>query len=134
MKFVLDECVPARFAEVLRILYPSRSYTIEHLIELGYAATPDQTWIADLPSDEHCVIVTRDTAMHRSVLERAAWKSAGHIVIYLAKSWGEARFDEQSWRIIRWWPVITETAFRSNRGIAYRVPFSGTPKKLKQYD
>lgn len=135
MKFVLDECVPARFAVVLRILFPSHAYTIEHLVEdLGYAATPDPTWIAELPDNEQCVIVTRDTAMHRAVLERAAWKRAGHVVIFLAGQWGPALFYEQAWRIVRWWPAIVETVFKSDRGVAYKVPWSGTPKPLKQYD
>lgn len=135
MKFVFDECLPARFTQVLRIVFSQDSTQIAHLVDdLGFGGVADPVWLSKIGAGEPCVLITRDSALRRVYIERAAWQKAGHVVFFLPKQWRHAKFVDTTWMLIRWWPVIAEAAPLARPGIAYRVPFRAKPSSLYPFD
>jgi len=110
LNFLFDNNLPLRLARAISALDGSESTAIVHLRDRFPADTKDTQWIAELGTEGGWVIVSADQRIFRNKHEREAWRSSGMTAFFLAKGWGNQQFWEQAWRLVRWWPRITEIA------------------------
>lgn len=135
MKFLLDENLPPRMARILNELEDESPHQVLHLAaDLGLQGVADVDWFEKLAQDQEWVIITHDSGIRKNPHELAAWTSQGHIVLFLARGWQHQSFQEQAWRLMRWWPALVKVAERAKGGDAYIVPFQGSPSKVEKLD
>ncbi|MEE8434067.1 MAG: hypothetical protein V3S64_04690 [bacterium] len=130
MNFLLDECFPFRFVQMLRPLCEREGDSIQHLVtDLGFRGVEDEEWIGKLDPDVQWVLLTRDDKLAKLKLQRDAWRQQGIIGFFFAKQWSHATHNEVAWRLVRWWPTLIEIAERAGPGFGYRIPWQGEPKR-----
>lgn len=81
-----------------------------------------------LSNEGEWVVITHDN--FNKGLEREALRRAGLLVFFLDKSWGNHRFWDKAYQLVRWWPRIIEQSEGIQGGAAFRVGwnFSGRGK------
>jgi len=130
LKFLLDNNLPPALARALNQLTTSQdtTHTVEALKNKFPANTPDEIWIKQLADEGGWVIISHDK--FRKAAEPEVLRRAGLIVFLLGKSWGNIRFWDKAYHLVRWWPAIMDQSERVSGGAAYEVPlrFSGKGK------
>jgi hypothetical protein len=72
--------------------------------------TPDTVWLETLGrEDPPWVVVCGDGAILTRPAERAALEEADLSFVCFARSWMKMSFDDQAWRLIRYWNKIAGT-------------------------
>ena len=131
MKFYFDECFSFRLVDAINSLVQPSPYDIVHIgRDMGWSGLPDTEWIRKLSNDEENFILTRDLHQRTRQAERIAWMQANAVMFFFPKQWIHEIGLGQAWKIIRWWTEIERTARYSPKGVAYRIPFRGTPSRL----
>ena len=133
MIFIFDENFSDKLTRGLQQIYETKLYSIKHLAyDLGFGGVADPRWLPQLPKNEQSILLTKDYHIQRRPHERKAWADAGLITFFFKEGWFYELGDEQSWRMVRWFPVIVETTSRAKIGDVYQVPFNGTLQGLKK--
>lgn len=132
MKFVLDENLPPRMARILNELCADNEHEVVHLAtDLGLRGVADTEWFSQLDKDHEWAIITHDFGIKRNPHELMAWQAQGHVVFFLAKGWQHVGFMDQVWPLVRWWPVLLDTAISADRPSSFIVPFKSVPSRLE---
>ena len=116
-------------ARAVSALAAAQDITVAHLTDRFDPATRDVEWMRTL-RDEGWVIVSGDTRIWRSPAERAAWHEAGLTAFFLDETWSNRKFWTKSVEIVRWFPIVIETAKACAPGSGFRLPFQGREPKL----
>ncbi len=102
MRFFLDNTLPPRFSEVLRLLEGPDGNSVVHLRSKFPPDTPDVTWIKSLAIEKDWVIVSGDLRISQNEFERLAWLESGLTAFFLAKGWSSLPLWDQAWRLVKW--------------------------------
>lgn len=128
MRFFLDNNLSPTYCALLRALDPDKK--IHHLRERWPPSTHDDVWLPALAAEGDWVVLSGDVRISKSAKLREAWKAAAPklTTFFLAPGWTNLGFWEQAWRIVRWWPLITEQSDRMEPGAVFLVPAGGAFK------
>ena len=121
LTYVLDEnwaSIPALLKQA-RAVASDRTTTLKALdIPVG-ALDPDV--LKQLGKLDRPVLLTRDSSMLGSVVQRGAWREAGVNLFLFGKRWGQLPLGELVRRMVFLWPSIVDQAEASAPGVAWRV-------------
>lgn len=120
MRFFLDNCLPPRLAKCLHVL-SSPEHSVTHLRQKFDADVSDPVWIGALSKEGNWVLISADKRITRNPQNRAAWLKSGLTGFFLDKGWSNKGFDEQAWRLVRWWPDIVRGANMVKPGAGFIV-------------
>jgi hypothetical protein len=112
-------------AKAIGELARSQQIEIVHLSDRFERNIADVDWISTI-GREDWIVVSGDVRISRNPVERAAWQEAGFTVFFLDDGWSSRNFWTQAAELIRWWPIIIETARNCARGSGFRLPFKGS--------
>ena len=84
----------------------------------------DDVWIPQLGRNGW-TLISIDRNQLRKPEERAALRAGGAIAFYMAKTFDHLPFMEQAWRLVKFWPAITDAAERTRQGQCYLVRTNG---------
>jgi hypothetical protein len=116
-------------AKALQELAKAQRVEIVHLSDRFDRSVRDVDWISTI-GKEGWIVVSGDSRISRNPIERAAWHEAGFTVFFLDDGWANRNFWTQASELVRWWPIITETAKSCKAGSGFRLPFKGTQSQL----
>ncbi len=122
-------------SQAIGALAKSQGTEVIHLSDRFHdRSIPDVEWILAI-REEGWIIISGDT---RSPAERAAWHESGLTAFFLDDSWARRKFWVQAGELVRWWPIVMDTAKDCASGSGYRLPFKGdkpiliyTPQKSR---
>ena len=129
MKLFFDNCIAIGIAQAIARLAQTQRISVEHLQDRFPPGTPDPEWIRALQGED-IVIVSGDTRIAKNPINCAAWKESQLTAFFLDEDWARAKFWTQAAELVRWCPVIIDTAKRGRRGAGYRLPIKGSKPKL----
>ncbi len=129
MQLFFDSCVARAMADAVASLARAQRIEVVHLTQEFAPSTPDVEWITALRGRD-VVLVSGDTRITRNPVERAAWQESGLTAFFLDDGWASKKFWVQAGELVRWCPVIIDTARTCAQGSGYRLPFKGTEPKL----
>lgn len=121
MKFFFDNNLSPRLAQAVSILVDS-SYTIQHLRDRFPPDIKDEEWIHALGQEGKWVVISGDLRIYRNRHQREAWRRTGLTAFFLASGWIKLSLLDQSWRFLRWWPMIEEQTKLVQPGAVFEVP------------
>lgn len=90
----------------------------------------DLVWIPELGKNGW-TLISVDHNQTRRPEERAALKKAGATAFYLAKSFIALPFEQQAWRLVKFWPDIADAAEAATGGGCYQVRINGKIEPIK---
>jgi hypothetical protein len=126
VRFFLDNCIAPAMAEALTALARAQGIEVFHLSQLFDRATTDVVWIQSLRQEGDWIIISGDLRITKSPAEREAWRESGLTAFFLADNWSSRKFWVQAPELIRWFPIIVETAKSCNPGSGFLLKFQGT--------
>jgi hypothetical protein len=129
VKFFLDNCVSVAMARALRELAKAQSLEVVHLSDRFSRDITDVEWIGALEPKEW-VIVSGDSRISRNRAEKAAWHESGLTAFFLDDGWASRKFWVQAAELVRWWPVIVETARTCTPGSGFLLKFKASDPRL----
>jgi len=132
LKFFIDANIAPHLARGLAALSKPQSIEVVHLHDKFPASTKDEVWLKELGKEKSWTIVSGDYRIATNPVVREAWKEAGLTTFFLQKGWTNIKFWEQSWKLVRWWPTIIDTARTIQPPKTFWVPLAGN--KLKLFD
>ncbi len=116
-------------ADAVALLARAQRIEVVHLSEQFDPSTPDIEWIRALRGQD-VVLISGDARITRNPVERAAWQESGLTAFFLDDGWASKKFWVQAAELVRWCPIIIETARSCAPGSGYRLPFKGAEPKL----
>jgi hypothetical protein len=130
VKFFLDNCISKAMAVAIAAIGKSQGIEIVHLTEIFDAKTPDTVWIPGIKGMGF-VVVSGDPRISRNPANRAAWLESGLTAFFLDHGWMDKKLWVQAAELIRWWPIIMDTAKECTPGSGFLLPFKGSvPRKI----
>ena len=129
MNFFVDNNISPAIANALSSLSQREGVKVVPLREKFPPSVEDRVWLESLGKERNWVILSGDISITRKPHEHLAWQQCGLTAFFLQKGWMGIRFWDQSWKLVKWWPTIIETAKRFETGHLFSVPVKG--KKLK---
>lgn len=132
MRAILDNNLPWRIAAALHVLVEPDGHEVRHLRQKFPESTPDAVWLRQLGDESGWVVISGDMRILRNRHEREVWRQAGLVAFFLARGWLKARYLEQAYRLIQWWPQIVEQAALVEAGAAFEVPLRLGSGKFRQ--
>jgi hypothetical protein len=128
LKFFFDNQLSPHLAEMIQALAKPEGHEVAHLRTKFSANTPDTEWIQALSQEGGWIVICGDLNILRTRAERPVWKAAGLVGFFLKKGWMSQPPWEQAWRLVKWWPSITEQARLATPGSTYGVQLNFTGK------
>lgn len=122
MKVLLDENLPPRLAQVLRLLAAPDDHLIVHLRERFPAATTDVEWLSALAGDPTWAVLTNDQRLRGRPHEIAAWRRAGLVGVVLPSRFNQADLWEKCAILVRWWPFVVRALEAAPPGAMLAIP------------
>ena len=132
MNFLLDETLPPKLARILALVNDSPAHQIFHLTDHFQSGTIDTIWLSSLDSNFRWAILTHDLNLLNVPQQYSAWIKEGHTIFFLARHWHKIGFIDQVWMVVRWWPMILQTATVSKPRETFEIPFKSSPSRLKK--
>jgi hypothetical protein len=130
VRLFFDNTVSRAVVQALALLAQAQGVEVRHLLDRFAASTPDLEWISKLREEGDWVIVSGDTRISRSVAERAAWHESGLTAFFLGDGFSSRKFWVQAGELVKWCPIIVDTAKRCTTGSGFLLPFKGSEPKL----
>jgi len=127
MKFFFDNNLSKHLAHAMNLLCESDGDQVVALRDKFPQDATDLKWITDLGMERDWVIVSVDHGLFRKELEGVALRRSGLTAFFLAKGWGNKKFWEFAYSLMRWWPEIASAA-KTNKGRIFEVPARLTGK------
>lgn len=121
MKFFIDNCLSPKYPTILGALDHGEVTSLRQHFPVD---TIDEVWIPAIGS-QGWVLITKDRSQRADPAEREALRKAGVISFYLAKTFDHQKFDDQVWRVVRFWPAICSAARGAKKGACFRVTING---------
>ena len=116
-------------ARAMRELAHAQSCDVIHLSDRFPRDVPDSEWIRAI-RDEGWVIVSGDTRISRNKVERAVWHESGLTAFFLDDGWSSKKFWVQAAELVRWWPIIVDTARSCRVGCGFLLKFKAKEPRL----
>lgn len=116
-------------ARAVAELARAQGIEVIHLSDRFARSTPDIEWIQQL-RDEGWIIISGDPRISRNPAEREAWHESGMTAFFLDNGWANKKFWVQAAEIVRWFPIIVETAKECSVGAGFILPFQGKEPKI----
>ena len=129
MNFFADNNISPAIADALSSLSQREGVEVVPLRKKFPASVDDRVWLESLGKERNWVILSGDFSITRKPHEHLAWQQCGLTGFFLQRGWMHIRFWDQSWKLVKWWPTIIETAKRFETGHSFSVPVNGS--KLK---
>lgn len=128
MRFFLDNCLSPKFARALDALEGGEGHRVHHLVDKfpDRRDIPDREWIRALAEERDWVIVSGDPRITRNAAEREAWLESGLTAFFLGKGWMTVRLWDQAWKLVQWWPRITDQAAKVQPPAGFVIPVRGS--------
>lgn len=130
MRFFFDNNIAVKIARAVAELASAQGIEVVHLTDRFDQAVRDIDWISALREEGDWVIVSGDIRISKSRAERAAWHESGLTAFFLDENWPRKRFWVQSLELVKWFPIIVETAGQCAPGSGYKLPSQGKAPKL----
>lgn len=127
MKFFFDNDLPLRLARAMNTLCGPDGDSVTGLRDKFSQDATDVVWVADLAKEGDWIIVSVDHGLFRKTVEGEALRKSGLTAFFLSKGWGNKRFWEFAYSLMRWWPEIVAAGARY-RGCLFEVPARLTGK------
>ncbi len=120
MIFFTDECVPAKFAELLEVF--DRRHEIRAHKDYFEQGTPDRRWIEELGtwSPKPAILAGDGRILQRSA-ELAALQEADLTFVLLEKGWTKLPWHDQAWKIIKAWPAVVQNVEKARKPSVFSV-------------
>lgn len=129
MKFFFDANLPPRVARALAQLERD-----SEIVCLGDRPdlpgdTQDNALLSLLEKEGKWIVVTRDRGKKDG--DWHVWMATGLTVFFLTKAWGGMEGREISWRLLKFWDRIEQTASESPSGTKFSVGKDGTILRVR---
>jgi hypothetical protein len=122
LKVFFDNNLSPHLAHALDVLLGPEGDQVVHLTDRFRRDTEDREWLGALGGEGGWVVISADRRIHRSRIEREAWRRSGIVVFFLGAQWARLRTLEIAWRLLRWWPRIEEQARIVSPPAAFELP------------
>lgn len=129
MKVFLDNCISLAMARAVKELAKAQGIEVIHLSERFPRNTPDALWLSEL-GEEGWIVVSGDTRISRSKVERLAWHESELTVFFLDDGWSSRNFWVQAAELVRFFPEILMKAKEYPSGAGFLLKFKA--KDLRQ--
>lgn len=127
MNFFFDNCISPRIAEAIQILEGDQAHVVIALRRKFPQGAGDAQWIRQLAQENrNWVVVSGDTRISRNRHEREAWLESRLTFFFWAPGWLQIDLWQQAWKMIKWWPAITDQAARIAPGAGFMIPVKGS--------
>ena len=119
MRFFVDNNLSKQMAQGMKAF----GENVDHLQDHFPNDAPDTEWLEYIGSNEF-FLITRDDRIRKNPAEIAAFKNHGVGAFFLGgKSRNRCQLIQQ---LVRNWPRIKETASKTKKPFAFRIPPTGT--------
>ena len=125
MKCLFDNNMPPKLAKTLSFLEGDDGIIVEHLKEKFPSNISDIEWISKLSKEGNWFVITQDNRIRKKNHEKKAWQEAHIPIVFLQKSWVKQNFWETTWRLIRYWPKLKESIYRSRKKESFELSING---------
>lgn len=122
MRFFLDNCISLAMARAVKELASAKGIEVIHLSDRFARDTPDPIWLSELGA-EGWIIVSGDTRISKSKVERLAWHESGLTVFFLDDGWSSKNFWVQAAELVRFFPEILRVAKDHPSGAGFLLKF-----------
>jgi hypothetical protein len=131
IKFFFDNTFPRPLAEFIKRLakHEKDSYLVFHLQEKFAPETKDLEFIPVLAEEGEWIYLTGDISQTRNPAERKALEDSGLTRFIFPKGFPELSGWEQSWKTLKLWPAIVESAVKRPSGQVFVVSSAMKIKK-----
>ena len=129
MNFIVDNNISPAIADALSSLSQREGVKVVRLRKKFPAKVEDRVWLESLGNEGNWAILSGDVSITRKPHERLAWRQSGLTAFFLQRGWMKIRFWDQSWKLVKWWPTIMETAKSFETGHSFSVPVTGSRLK-----
>lgn len=129
MRFVFDENLPSSLPKAMAAVI--RGHSFAHSTDLLGAGATDQALFAALAADPLSVLVTQDRKQTRTAEIRAALRSSGVTVVFLAEGWMKLSNVKRAELLFRWWPFLEAATTKASRGAWFDLPSGSRLLTLK---
>lgn len=130
MKFFFDNCVSPRHADGLLGFAGADGHHFEHLCSRFERHAEDPVWLAELGKERGWIIVSGDTRILTSPLNRKAWVESKLTGFFFCEPFNNDAYWKQAEALVHWWPLIARQAKKTPAGHGFKLPKKG--KELHQ--
>jgi hypothetical protein len=131
VKFVVEHSVSTVLTHAIAVLAKPDGHEVLHLRDHYHQSTLDPVWLRGLGQREpDVIVVTADTRISKSPVERAAWLESGLTIVFL-RSFADLSIWDQAAKLVKWWPEIVTNARRAPPGTGLVVTVNGKIDRLK---
>jgi len=125
MKCLFDNNMPIKLAKALNLLEGEDGIVVKHLMEQFPSDTSDITWVEELKKDGGWFVITKDNQIRKKPHERKAWQESNIPIVFLPKSWVKLSLWEMAWRLIKYWPELTENIVSNKKTESFELAIQG---------
>jgi hypothetical protein len=129
VRFFLDNCLSPYHAKGLRGFAEIQGNEIVHLRQRFDDDAADVEWIAELGSEGDWIIISGDTRITRSPIEKAAWHESNLTAFFFSEPFPSDSFWKQAHSLVGWWPTIVLQARRTPQRHGFVMPKVGRELK-----
>lgn len=140
MFFVLDENIPPKLAELIKVIFSENSNDQVHSItDLGLRGVTDVELfkqIKILANGEKCIFISGDRNIRKRPPEIQSFKNNNMIAFFCPPSICVKSLQERALYVVNAWKGICEVASKSNEKDVYLLPFKNfslTPTEIRRY-
>jgi hypothetical protein len=105
-------------------------HQFEHLRDHFPEGTKDPVWLRELGRQGGWIVLSGDTRISRSPVEKAAWHESNLTVFFFSEPFPNTNYWAQTAELVAWWPEIARQAKRTPTGHGFMMPKKG--KALRQ--
>ena len=122
--------MPPLHAKGMNALSEADGHTFVHLREKFRDDEKDPVWLRALGVEGDWIILSGDTRISRSPIERAAWIESNLTAFFFGEPWMNDHYWKKTAGLVAWWQVILAQAKKTPAGHGFLLPKGG--KELKQ--
>lgn len=124
MKLLIDNNLSPRVAAAVHALVELHGHEVVALRRKFPPSIRDEDWIPALGAERGWSVISGDTRITRSAVERAAWRQPDLIGYFLAPGWRKLDPLHQTGRLLFWWDKIVTHAGLSAGGSVFELPIN----------
>ena len=124
MKLLIDNNLSPRVADAIHALVEQHGHEVIALRRKFPANILDEDWIPALGAERGWSVISGDTRITRSPVERAAWRKTDLIGYFLAPGWRKLDPLHQAGRLLFWWDKLVLHSNLSGGGSVFELPIN----------
>jgi PIN like domain len=125
VKFFFDNCMSKKLMQAIGILLGEDRHHVVHLRDMFDGSTPDPVWLQRLGGEGNWIVISSDTRIIKNNQNKQAWVQSGLTAFFMWNKFAGENIWNQSWRLIKWWPLIELKAKQNPGGAGFIVPKEG---------